>query len=150
MDVQDEIRGAFRTVSLVGISTIVSLFIYLAVAEFIRARLRPFHGFAAVTDVQRLRYIFFGAAVAAVILIRVLRHILLKEPPGAVLKTALHRLQRVSLVTTMLGEVPAILGLGLFLLAGLYIDLYILLFVSIVLVFMYFPRRAAWENWLKG
>lgn len=150
MDTQEEIRAALRTVSLVGFSTIVSLFIYLAIAEFIRARLRPFHGFAAVADVQPLRYIFFGAAIVAVILVRVLRHVLLKEPPGTNLKTALHRLQRVSLLTIVLGEVPAILGLVLFLLAGLYIDLYVLLLVSILLVFMYFPRRANWEDWLKG
>jgi hypothetical protein len=150
MDIEDEIRTALKTVSLVGFSTVISLFLYLAIAEFIRARFRPFRGFAAVADVQPLRYLFFGGAIVAVILVRVLRHVLLKEPPGTVLKTALHRLQRVSLVTIVLAEVPAILGLILFLLAGLNIDLYILLLVSIVLVFMYFPRRASWEAWLRG
>lgn len=149
MDIQDELRVHLRTVSLVGVSIVVSLLIYLGVAEFIRARFRPFHGFVAVVDLQQLRYIFFGLAIVVVILIRVLRQVLLKKSPQDNEKTALHRLQRASLVTMVLSEAPGILGLILFLLGGLNIDFYLLLFASLLLVFMYFPRRSGWEEWLS-
>jgi hypothetical protein len=85
-----------------------------------------------------------------VILIRVLRHILLKRSAGDDRKTALHRLERATLVTLVLAEVPGLLGLVLFLIGGLNIDFYFLLFASLLLVFMYFPRRPGWEDWLKS
>jgi hypothetical protein len=150
MDIRDEIRSSLRTISLVGVSTIVSLLIYLAIAEFIRARFRPFQGFAAVGNVQQLRYVFFGAAIVTVILIRVIRQMLLKVHARGDIQGGLRRLQRASLVTIVLSEVPAVLGLVLFLVAGRNIDFYLLLLVSMVLLFMYFPRRSAWEDWLAG
>jgi len=52
-------------------------------------------------------------------------------------------------VTMILGEIPGILGLGLFLLSGYNIDFYVLVFASLLLVFMYFPRRTAWDEWLR-
>jgi hypothetical protein len=150
MDIRDEIRSSLRTVSLVGVSTIVSLVVYLVIAEFIRARFRPFQGFAAVGNVQQLRFLFFGGAIVAVIAIRVIRQVLLRgRPPGGI-QEELRRLQRAALVTIVLAEVPAVLGLILFLIAGRNIDFYLLLLVSIVLLFMYFPRQSAWEDWLQG
>jgi hypothetical protein len=53
-------------------------------------------------------------------------------------------------VLLVLGEIPAILGLGLFLALGNAVDFYILLFASLALTFIDFPRRAAWEEWLRG
>jgi len=149
MENRDELGQHLRTVSLIGVSIIVSLLLYLGVEEFIRARFRPFHGFVAVTDLQRLRYAFFALAIVAVILVRVLRQALLRRASHDDAKTALHRLQRASLVTLVLAEVPAILGLVLFFFGGLNIDFYLLLFASILLVFMYYPRRSAWEEWLS-
>jgi hypothetical protein len=150
MDIEDQVRGQLRTVSLVGVSIIVSLLLYLGMAEFIRARFRPFRGFTSVTNLQLIRYIFFALAIVTVILIRILRQVLLKKSPLDDRKGALQRLQRASLVAIVLAEVPGLLGLILFFLAGLNIDFYLLLFASLLLVFMYFPRRSGWEEWLKG
>ncbi|MCK7583580.1 MAG: hypothetical protein MZV65_54010 [Chromatiales bacterium] len=50
----------------------------------------------------------------------------------------------------VLGEVPAIVGLALFLVSGQALDFYKLLFVSLFLTFLNFPRAGAWEEWLKG
>lgn len=149
MDIQDELRRHLRTVSLVGATIIASLFIYLVLAWFINARFKPFHGFVDVADIQRLSYLLFALAIADVILLRVLRQVLLKRVPGEDRKTALHRLERATLVTLVLAEIPGILGLVRFLLGGLNIDFYVLLAVSLILVFMYFPRRPGWEEWLS-
>jgi hypothetical protein len=149
MENRDELVRHVKTVSLVGASIIISLFLYLGIEEFIRARFKPFHGFLAVTDLQRLRYAFFALAIVAVIFVRVLRQIMLRRASGKDERTALHRLQRASLLTLVLSEVPAIAGLVLFLIGGLNVDFYLLLLASMLLLFMYFPRRSAWEDWLS-
>jgi len=149
MDIQDELRRRLKTLTFVGITVVSSLLAYLGLAEFIRHHFRPFHGFVAVPDPQALRFVVFALAVLSVVLIRVLRPALLRKPAGADVKTTLHRLERAALVTLVLAEVPALLGLGLFLLRGLNVDFYILLFASLLLAFMYFPRRSNWQEWLS-
>lgn len=149
MDIQDELRRRIKNLTLVGITVVSSLLVYLGLAEFIRYHFRPFHGFVAIPDAQRLRYVVFALAVLSVILIRVLRPALLRKKAGEDLKMTLHRLDRAALLTLVLAEVPALLGLGLFLLRGFNVDFYILLFASLLLVFMYFPRRSSWQEWLS-
>ena len=149
MDSRDEFGDARKTVSLIGISIIVSLFIYLALAEIIRTQLRPFRGFGAFSNVQSIRYAFFVGAIVAVIAVRLLRQRLLKRSPQDTDSTVLRKLQRTTIITLALSEIPGLLGLILFLLCGLNVDFYLLLLVSLVLVFMYFPRRDQWGDWLK-
>jgi len=149
MENREELGRHLRTVTMIGVSVIVSLLLYLGVEEFIRARFRPFSGFVAVSDLQRLRYAAFGLAILGVVMIRVSRQALLRRSSRDDEKAARHRLQRTSLLTLVLAEVPAVLGLVLFFVGGLNIDFYLLLLVSILLVFMYFPRRSAWEEWLS-
>lgn len=149
MDFEDDLRRHLRTVSLIGVSIGVSLLIDLGLEELIRARFKPFFGFARIADRQTLRYGFFGLAAAALAIILVLRHVLLKRPSGDDRKAALHRLERATVLTLVLAEVPALLGLVLFLLGGLNADFYILLSASALLVIMFFPRRSGWEEWLS-
>ena len=150
MDPQEDIRRAHRAVLAVAITILGSLLVFLALGEVIRARFKPFTGFLAGGDPQTLRYIVYGVAVVIVILIRFLRAALLRRRPGDSLAVLAHRLSRASLVTLALGEVPALLGFLLFIMRGLNRDFYALLFVSLVLIFMYFPRLATWNEWLKG
>jgi hypothetical protein len=147
---QNGLKAAHKTASLIGISIIVSLLLTLAVAEAIRGSLRPFRGFVLVQDPQRIRYAFFAGAIVAVILIRILRQALLDRPAGRGTGLSLRRIQQASIVTMVLCEVPALLGLVLFLVGGFNVDFYLLLFVSLVLIFMYFPRLSHWRELLKG
>lgn len=150
MDVQEELRSRLRPVSFMAAAAVGGLLIALGAAEFIRSRFSPFTGFTSLDRAFELRIVFFGAAVAAVVLIRVLRQALLRKPAADDAKAALRRLQQASFLTLALSEIPAILGFVLFLLGGFNIDLYVLIFVSLFLVFMYYPRRSNWEEWLKG
>ena len=150
MNPQEELRAHLRPASMVGAALIVSLVIYLGLVEVLRAVLKPFRGFAAVSAAQPFRLAAFGAAALVILLILISRHRLPDRDPKEDTAAALGRLQRASLVVLVLGEVPAILGLGLFLAFGNAIDFYMLLFASLALTFIDFPRRAAWEDWLKG
>ncbi|HPW18976.1 MAG TPA: hypothetical protein PLP83_11460 [Candidatus Aminicenantes bacterium] len=150
MNPLDEIGRALRPATWVAAAALASLFLYLATVEALKATLEPFRGFASVGDTQPLRYAFYGAGAAAVLLILLLRPRLFNRRAGEDAATALLRLQRASFLTVVLGEVPALLGLVLFLIGGGAADFYRLLAVSLVLVFIHFPRRVAWEEWLKG
>jgi hypothetical protein len=146
---QDELRIHLKSATMIATATVASLIIYLGLVEVLRAAYRPFRGFAALAGIPQLRYAVFGAAAAVVVLIRILRPRLLRKVPGEDVKATLHRLQRAAAVTMILGEVPGILGLGLFLLGGFNIDFYVLVFASLFLAFIFFPRRIAWEEWLR-
>jgi hypothetical protein len=143
----DELQSHLKPAAFIGMAVVASLVLYLVLVEVLRAVNKPFRGFASVGDVQPARYAVFGASVVVIILIRVLRPRLLRMDPQADAKTVLVRLQRAAILTMVLGEVPGILGLGLFLVTGYNVDFYVLLFASLLLVFMYFPRRSAWEEW---
>jgi hypothetical protein len=150
MDPQDDIGRALKPAQIVAAAVVASLAIYLALVEILKATLRPFRGFATVGDMQPIRYAVFGAGAAVVLLILLLRPRLFRRRAGEDAGTALNRLQRAAVLTMVLGEIPAMLGLVLFLVGGTTRDFYSLLFVSIVLAFIHFPRRGAWEETLKG
>lgn len=150
MDPQEELRTHFRPTAMVGTALLVSLVIYLALVEVLRSLLRPFRGFVATTGLQPLRMALFAAAAAVVLVILVLRHRLFRLDPNDDRPAALGRLQRATLVVLVLGEIPAVLGLALFLIGGNAVDFYALLFASLLLTFIDFPRRAAWEDLMKG
>ena len=150
MEPKDEIGHHLRPAALVAAVIVASLVVYLALVEVLKATLRPFRGFAEIADMQPVRYAAYGAAAAVVLLLLVLRPRLFKHRTGEDSGAALARLQRAALLTMVLAEVPGVLGLVLFFIGGNAADFYKLLFASLVLAFIHFPRRGAWEEWLKG
>jgi hypothetical protein len=150
MDPREELRTHFRPAAMVASAILVSLVVYFGLVEVLRAVLKPFRGFAAGSGNQPLRLAVFGAAAAIILLILILRHRLFRRDDREDPPAAFRRLQKAILVVLVLGEIPAILGLGLFLVGGNGADFYMLLFASLALTFINFPRRAAWEEWLKS
>jgi hypothetical protein len=150
MDPSEELRRSFRSVLVVAVSILVTLLLFLALEEVMRVRLKPFAGYAADGNPQTLRYFVFGLAVAVIVLIRVIRGAMLRKRPGEDAAALAQKIARASIVTFVLAEVPAVLGLVLFFLRGLNRDFYALLFVSLIIVFMHFPRRSSWEEWIAS
>ena len=150
MEPKDEIGRFIRPATLVSSVIVASLVVYLALVIVVRTALGSFRGLAGIADMQPLRYAAYGAAAAVIILLLILRPRLFKKRAGEDVGTALLRLQRAALLTMVLAEGPAIIGLVLFFVGGNAADFYKLLFASIVLTFIHFPRRGAWEDWLKG
>ncbi len=150
----ERLRRAFRGASLLGLAQIGGLAVFLIVGETLRAKTRPFFGFlsSSLTSENRiiLRYAFFAAAVALILLLRFLHGRRLRVI-GAIddRPAALSRLFDLTVLTLCLAEIPALLGLILFLIAGYNRDFYILLFVSLFLLFMYLPRLKNWEDILE-
>jgi hypothetical protein len=145
-----ELRKQFRTTLIISGSLIASLFLYAVLVELIRTQMRPFQGvLVSALSRQSLRYLFYGAAAAAVILVRFVGRAMLKAPPGESPPQLVARLGRAAIMMTALGEIPAVLGFALFLLTGLSRDFYVLAFVSLFLEFMYFPRLKVWQDTVR-
>mgnify|MGYP000064832041 CR=1 FL=1 len=153
MESREIIKRTHRIAALIGFSIFGAIVLYLVLVELIRARMAPFHGLYPITDLQtirNLRYLFYGLAAASVLLARILQSLLLKKKPGDTPEDLLNKLHRTSLILVIMSELPALFGLILFLIRGLYRDFYILLGISVVVLFIFFPRRRAWEEWLAS
>lgn len=149
MDLKEELRRSFRPAVVVAVAVLASLAVYILLAVLLRAG-RPLHRPLLRRDAAAvLRLVFYGLAILQVIIIRIMRGLFFRPAPGVDARALGRRLMLVSLFTSVFSEVPALLGFVLFLLAGLNWDLYVLVFVSLVLMFMFFPRLGYWEEWVE-
>ena len=147
MESDSDLKRVFRTTIITNGALVASLFLYAIMVEVIKSRLKPFPGlFVSGLRHQTLRYLFFSAAVGAVVLVRLAGRAMLKVMPGEDYHGLIMRLSRTAVITSALGELPAVLGFILFLLTGFSRDFYLLLFASLFLEFMYFPRLSVWRD----
>jgi len=150
MEPDPDLKRVFRTTIIINGALVASLFLDAFIVELIKFQLKPFPGLlVSGLRHQTLRYLFFGAAVGAVVLVRLAGRALPKMTPGEGLHHIIPRLSRTAVITSALGELPALLGFVLFLLTGFSRDFYVLLFVSLFLEFMYFPRLRAWQDLIR-
>jgi tellurite resistance protein TehA-like permease len=147
MDFGSDLRKQFRTTLIITGSLLASIFFYAVLVGLIKTQMRPFQGVLVPgLSRQTLRYLFYGAAAAAVVLVRFVGRAMLRVAPGEGAPHLIARLGRAATMTAALGEIPALLGFALFLLTGLSRDFYVLAFVSLFVEFMYFPRLRVWQD----
>lgn len=143
------IKKYFKMALIISGVIIGSLLAYLIVVEIFRSKLSPFTGYVELSSPQSIRYIFYLAAALQIVVIRLLRGVLLRAKSTDSEEKLVLKLFRASIMTSVLAEVPALMGLVLFFLGGFNSDFYILLFVSFFLVFMFFPRINNWKTWIR-
>jgi hypothetical protein len=139
-----------RIAAIVAAAVLAGLPIYVLAVELFFSGARGRTYLLRPEKAVLMRYILYGTAAAAVVLMRALRGMILRKRPGEDEASAGRKLLLASILTTALSEVPALLGLFLCLAAGLKTDFYILTGVSAVLMFMFFPRLANWREWAAG
>jgi hypothetical protein len=121
---------------------VVSLVGNIAIVEVLRrGRLE-----GVSTPIDSVRYAFLAASIALALGVGVVRRLLVQGRSGEDASTLLLKLQRSTIVTAALSEIPAILGLVLFLIGGSRMDFYTLLAVSVGMLVAYFPRFSQWKN----
>jgi hypothetical protein len=142
----DAISARLRTAKAVAWAQLSGLIVCLAAVEAVRAVVRPFFGLAALGGARTaVRYGAFLAAAGVVLAIRAVNGNRLGRREGEADEVWLDRISSASILGSALAELPALLGLALFLMGGYNRDFYALLLVSLVLLFMYFPRASAWQ-----
>jgi L-amino acid N-acyltransferase YncA len=90
----------------------------------------------------------FAVAISAIFLVTVTRYTMLRTPP-ATPEARLQRIQSASMLGAALSELPAVLGLALFITTRNRGDFYIMLVLSAYMLIRHFPRRAAWETYVR-
>lgn len=148
MELQEIIKKTHRIAALIGYSVFGAMVFYLILEELIRTKMAPFYGLYRTPNIQTLRYLFYGLSAFSLILARLLQSLLLKKRPGESALDLVNKLHRTALIMIIMSELPALFGLVLFLLAGLNRDFYVLLGISVIVLFIFFPRRQAWETWI--
>lgn len=141
-----EIQKELRKMVLLAWAMGASIIVYLLIAQIIRMQHQPFQGFAPGSSPSK--EVFLVGSLIAFIGIRMVRNAILKgagSDPGARLK----RLRMATVASLAMAEIPAILGLVLFLLTGNTEDFYVLVALSLIAVALYYPKLHHWQVLLR-
>ena len=150
MDYTRDLKKAYRTSVIFYIAFMLSLIIYLIVFAVLKARIPEFQGMMEKIDFPWLRFAFYGLGLVQIFLIKFIRETATKSLTTVDVQILIQHLQRVSMISAVLCEVPAMLGWVLFFLSGNSQDFYFLMIVSFFLFVIYFPRLSNWEKWVKS
>lgn len=147
---EGDFRAAFGRSRVAGIAFFVELVFLVGMVAFLEHRVRLRIMIQERSAIQVFRIVLFAAGAASVVLARIVNSRMLtqaRKAPGRAARLGL--LNRAALSSLAASMVPATIGFVLYLLAGQTRDFYILAFVSLLLLFFYFPRPAAWEAILE-
>jgi hypothetical protein len=138
-----KIQNAHRTSLYIHLAVMGSLLVYIAVVELIGSRFSSFAGQASY--LSSLRYIFYGITIVVIFTIRRVQSAFKLKPRTGKIERSINRMLRVSVITSILCEIPAVLGVVYFLIKGVKRDFYYLIILSAVLMLLYFPKYAKWQ-----
>ena len=141
------LETAYRIAAIICGAMVASTVLYALVVEVISVFQAPFEGFGPSTQPSILRTALWTLGIVEAGLIGLVRRALLARSRSEGAAAQARRLISTAVVTAALAEVPAILGLVLFMLSGLRGDFYALLTLSLALQTIYFPRLDGWREW---
>jgi len=141
------IEAAYRNAATICGAMAASTVLYALVVAAISVSQAPFEGFGGPAQPSILRVALWTAAMVEAGLIGLVRRALLAGSRGEGAAAQARRLISTSVVTAAFAEVPAILGLVLFMLWGLSGDFCALFALSLALQAIYFPRLDGWREW---
>lgn len=148
MEMSMDLAKAYRESRIISLAMIAGLGFYVGVVEFFLFQNASFSGFAAESIKDFKDYFILGGLVAF-IAIRTSRTAILKREPAEALDVLLRKLKTANIVVYAIAELPAILGLVLFMLTGKREDFYALGTFSILAMILYYPKLSHWEAWLQ-
>jgi len=141
------LETAYRIATIICGAMAASTVLYALVVAVISVSQAPFEGFAPGAQPSILRSVLWTLAIVEAGLIGLVRRTLLARSRAEGTTAQARRLITTSVVTAAFAEVPAILGLVLFMLWGLSGDFYVLFALSLALQAVYFPRLDGWREW---
>ncbi len=141
------LETAYRIAAIICGAMAASTVLYALVVAVISVSQAPFEGFAPAAQPSILRTALWTLALVEAGLIGLVRRALVARSRSEGAAAQGRRLITTAVVIAALAEVPAILGLVLFMLAGLRGDFYALLALSLALQAVYFPRLDGWREW---
>jgi hypothetical protein len=143
-----DLKKEHQITAIISGAMISVLLMYAIVVEIIKFQYQPFTGFAP-GSLGKVREGLFAAALLMIIAVRVARKLILKKDPNDDVKKLITKLKAATIITSILCEVPAILGLVLFLMGGVSKDFYVLMLYSLALMVIYFPKYHYLQAWVR-
>ncbi len=141
----EDLRNMYQATAIVCAGMIGSLFIYVAVVESTRVVFGDFNGFLTASSLELVKYGFYVLALTFIVAITTIKARISEVRSFDAPSVIISKLSKAAFLISGLSEIPAVLGLLLFLLGGLHTDFYILWFLSLMLMLLQFPRLTAWE-----
>ena len=141
------LETAYRNAAITCGAMAASTFLYAVAVVVVSISQAPFEGFAGQAQPTGLRLALWTIAVVVAGVIGMARKALLGHSPSGDQAAQARRLVSTSIVTAALAEVPAVLGLVLFMLSAMRTDFYALFVLSLILQAVYFPRLEGWRQW---
>ena len=138
-------NAAYKQTVTIALAIVTALPIYVVVAEILtrnaaRAQL--------VGTLSTLRIVFFVIAGIVIFTTTIVKGVLLRSAPAdAAGRVA--RLRSATIISLALAEIPAIFGLVRVMLGSARADFYMLLAISGYMMVRHFPRRGAWEDYVR-
>jgi len=123
----------------------VSLLMSLVLVEVFR---RSVPVAAAIPGLDQIRIAVFAVAGVLVFTSTVIKSLWLRQA-SADPAMRLARMRTATILAAVMAELPAMLGLVLFLLGGTPNDFYILAVVSLYMLVRHFPRREPWDAYVQ-
>lgn len=150
MEYVRDLKKAHQMSAVIHIAFMATLVIYILIVEILRGSLQDFRRSTESINLAWVRYIFFALGLAQIFFIRFMRETLSRGMTSANARVLIAHLNRISILSSALCEVPAFLGLVLFFIGSSTRDFYVLTFISVVLFVLYFPRYPNWEEWIRN
>ena len=140
----EKIKSTYQVSLYIHLGVMASLLIYIALVEIFGMKLSPYSDQSSY--LTSMRYIFYGITIVVIFAIRRITSLYKLKPITGTIEKNLNRMLRISVITSLLCEIPALLGLVYFLVKGIKKDFYYLVILSAVLLLLYFPRYSSWES----
>jgi hypothetical protein len=135
-------RQAMLLTGLIG----ATLVFFAIVVEVLKRTLPPP---APIAGLDTLRIVLFALAGVAIFTATVLKGVMLRRV-AATGEARIAQLRTTAVLSAAFAELPAVLGLVLFVVGRRTGDFYILLAVALYMLVRHLPRREAWENYVRG
>ncbi len=142
----DSLARAFRLQQMLAAALAAALLVYAIIVEVLS---RQSYTVGGVPDtlLHNLRFVFVFLAFAVYFVMRFGQQRILVKKPTDTRQALVAKLSLASLISLVLAELPAVLGLVLFLMSGNRRDFYPLMVISLILLYVAFPRFTIWEVW---
>ena len=148
MTANDKLEKTYRTNKIIGYALAGAMLLYAVIVEIFRYKgITP--NLLPPSVLDKLRFIFVFLSFALYFMINFLNQKVLVKKSAATQEKLLQQLTLTNIVSLALGELPALFGFILFLGSGNPKDFYLLLIISVLLFYVFFPRYSFWSNWSR-
>ena len=148
MTENDKLEKAYQTNKIIGYALAGAMLLYAVIVEIFRFKgITP--GLLPPAVLDKLRLIFVFLSFALYFMINFLNQKVLVKKSADTQEKLLQKLTLTNIVSLALCELPALFGFILFLGSGNPKDFYLLLIISALLFYVFFPRYSFWSNWSR-